>query len=171
MRTGEIDMLTGHLESAGAIQIKTGWKTLLPYFLTFIFAMSLWPARAQAQIVGNMKAEVPFQFHVGDRTLPAGDYIIHQLNDSDLKVMEISSADGKMSALFDVESAQAKTTPEKSELIFNKYGDQYFLSELFDEGEVDGSKLVTSNAEKKASKESDAEVARVEAGHSQQAQK
>jgi len=162
-------MLTGHLESAGAIQSRNGWRTLLPFSLTLIFAMSFWPARTQAQIVGNMKAEVPFQFHVGDRTLPAGDYIIHQLNDSNLTVMEISSADGKMSALFDVESAQAKTTPEKSELIFNKYGDQYFLSELFDEGEVDGSRLVTSRDEKRASKESGAEVERVEAGHPQQA--
>ena len=158
-------MLINNIEHA------RGKHALLPLFLTLLFAMSFWPARAQAQIIGNLEADVPFQFHVRNTTLPAGRYMIHELEGSDLTVMQISSADGKLSALFDVESAQAKTTPEKSELIFNKYGDQYFLSELFDEGEVDGSKLVTSDAEKKASKESDAEVARVEAGHSQQAQK
>lgn len=94
--------------------------------------------------------------------------MIHELEGSDLTVMQISSADGKLSALFDVESAQAKTTPEKSELIFNKYGDSYFLSELFDEGNVDGSKLMTSREEKRASKESGADVARIAARHSQQ---
>lgn len=162
-------MITGQLENAGAIQTKTGWKTLLPFFLTFIFAMSLWPTKAQAQIVGNLEAEVPFQFHVGNKTLPAGSYMIHQLEESDLTVMEISSADGKMSALFEVESAQAKTMPEKTELIFNKYGDSYFLSEMYDEGNVDGSRLVTSRHEKRASKERGAEVERVAAGHPQRA--
>ncbi len=162
-------MVTRHSENAGPIQTKTGWRTLLPLFLTLIFAISFWPTRTQAQIVGNLTAEVPFQFHVGDRTLPAGSYVIHQLNDSDLMVMQISSTDGKLSALFNVEAAQAKTTPEKTELIFNKYGDQYFLSELFDEGEVDGSKLVTSRDEKRVSKESNAEMASVAAEHPQQA--
>jgi hypothetical protein len=169
MRTGEIDMITEHLENAVAIQPKTGWRTLLPLLLTLIFAMSFWPTRAQAQITGNMEAEVPFQFHVGSKTLPAGSYMIHQLEDSDLTVMQISSADGKMSALFNVQAAQAKTVPEKTELIFNKYGDRYFLSELFEDGNVDGSKVVTSRDEKTASKESSAEVARVAAQHPQRA--
>ena len=145
-----------------------GRHALLPLFLTLLFAMSFWPARAQAQIIGNLEADVPFQFHVRNTTLPAGRYMIHELEGSDLTVMQISSADGKLSALFDVESAQAKTTPEKSELIFNKYGDSYFLSELFDEGNVDGSKLMTSREEKRASKESGAEVAQVSARHPQQ---
>ena len=82
--------------------------------------------------------------------------------------MQISSADGKQSALFDVESVQAKTTPGKSELIFNKYGDRYFLSEMFDEGIVDGSRLFASRDEKRASKENGADVAYVTARHGQQ---
>jgi len=155
-------MLINNIEHA------RGRHALLPLFLTLLFAMSFWPARAQAQIIGNLEADVPFQFHVRNTTLPAGRYMIHELEGSDLTVMQISSADGKLSALFDVESAQAKTTPEKSELIFNKYGDSYFLSELFDEGNVDGSKLMTSREEKRASKESGAEVAQVSARHPQQ---
>lgn len=150
------------------IEHARGRHALLALVLTLLFAMSFWPARAQAQIIGNLEADVPFQFHVGNTTLPAGRYMIHELEGSDLTVMQISSADGKLSALFDVESAQAKTTPEKSELIFNKYGDSYFLSELFDEGNVDGSKLMTSREEKRASKESGAEVAQVLARHPQQ---
>ena len=155
-------MLINNIEHA------RGKHALLPLFLTLLFAMSFWPARAQAQIIGNLEADVPFQFHVRNTTLPAGRYMIHELEGSDLTVMQISSADGKLSALFDVESAQAKTTPEKSELIFNKYGDSYFLSELFDEGNVDGSKLMTSREEKRVSKESGAEVAQVSARHPQQ---
>ena len=145
-----------------------GRHALLPLFLTLLFAMSFSPARAQAQIIGNLEADVPFQFHVRNTTLPAGRYMIHELEGSDLMVMQISSADGKKSALFDVESAQAKTTPGKSELIFNKYGDRYFLSEMYDEGNVDGSRLSPSRDEKRASKENGADVAYVTARHAQQ---
>jgi hypothetical protein len=155
-------MLIQNLEQA------RGKQGLLPLFLTLLFAMSFWPAKAQAQIIGNLEADIPFQFRVGNTTFAAGRYVIHELEGSDLTVMQISSADGKQSVLFDVESAQAKGTPEKSELIFNKYGDRYFLSEMFDEGNADGSRLAPSRDEKRAIKETGADVARVEARHSQQ---
>lgn len=150
------------------LEYARGRQALLPLFLTLLFAMSFWPARAQAQIIGKLEADVPFQFHVGKTTLPAGRYTIHELEGSELTVMQISSADGKLSVLFDIESAQAKIKPEKSELIFNKYGDRYFLSEMFDEGNVDGSRLFTSRDEKRASKENGAGVAHVTARHPQQ---
>jgi hypothetical protein len=161
-------MTIEYFENARVKQPKTGRSMLLPLFFSLIFAASVWPAKTQAQIIGNIAADVPFQFHVGNTTLPAGRYVIHQLEGSDLTMMQISSADGKMSALFNVESAEAKTTPEKSELIFNKYGDQYFLSELFDEGNVDGNKLIESRDERQASKEGGADVAHVVASHQQQ---
>ena len=155
-------MLINNLEHA------RGRYSLLPLFLTLLFAMSFWPARAQAQIIGRLEADVPFQFHVGNMTLPAGRYMIHELKGSEPTIMQISSADGRLSVLFGVESAQARTTPEKSELLFNKYGDGFFLSEMFDEGNVDGSRLLTSRDEKRASKENGADVAHVTARHPQQ---
>jgi hypothetical protein len=155
-------MLINNLEHAG------GRHALLTLFLTMLFAMSFLPARTQAQIIGNLEADVPFQFHVGKTTMPAGRYMIHKLEGSELTVMQISSADGKLSALFEVESAQARTTPEKSELVFNKYGDRYFLSEMYDEGNVDGSRLSPSRDEKRASEENGADVAYVTARHAQQ---
>jgi hypothetical protein len=155
-------MLINHLEHAW------GRHALLPLFLTLLFAMSFLPARTQAQIVGTLEADVPFQFRVGKTTMPAGRYMIHELEGSELTVMQISSADGKLSALFEVESTQARTTPEKSELVFNEYGDRYFLSEMYDEGNVDGSRLSPSRDEKRASKENGADVAYVTARHAQQ---
>jgi len=161
-------MTIKYSENARVKLARTGRSMLLPLFFGLIFATSILPARTQAQIIGNVAADIPFQFHVGNTTLPAGRYVIHQLEGSDLATMEISTADGKLSALFNVGSAQAKTTPEKTELIFNKYGDQYFLSELFDEGNVDGNKLLESRDEKQASKESGAVVAHVAANQPQQ---
>jgi Tol biopolymer transport system component len=89
---------------------------------------------------------------VGSSKLPAGKYIIHMLDDSDLMVMEISSADGSTSALFNVQSAKANSASARSELIFNKYGNRYFLAELFDEDNPDGSRVVESRYEKRIDK-------------------
>jgi hypothetical protein len=46
--------------------------------------------------------------------------------------------------LFQVQEAQNSTAPAKSELVFNHYGNRYFLSKLFDEGEKVGSAVVES---------------------------
>jgi hypothetical protein len=125
---------------------------LLALFIALIFALAVHTTKAQAQIIGNLEVNIPFQFHVGSSKLPAGKYIIHMLDDSDLKVMEISSADGSTSALFNVQSAKANSASARSELIFNKYGNRYFLAELFDEDNPDGSRVVESRYEKRIDK-------------------
>jgi PadR family transcriptional regulator PadR len=56
--------------------------------------------------------------------LQAGQYRVHVLDDSDFTVMEITSADGSTSALFEVQDEVANATPTKSELISNKYGNR-----------------------------------------------
>ena len=127
-------------------------KQLLALFAALIFALTLHTTKAQAQIIGDLEVNIPFQFHVGSSKLPAGKYIIHMLDDSDLTVMEISTPDGSTTALFNVQSAEAKSAPAKSELIFNKYGNRYFLAELFDQENRSGSKVVESRYEKRIDK-------------------
>jgi hypothetical protein len=117
-----------------------------------VFALTIFAGNAHAQIVGDLNVNVPFQFHAGNTKLPAGKYRIHVLDDSDLTVMEITSADGSTSALFQVRESDANSAPAKSELIFNKYGNRYFLAKLFDEGNPSGSEVVESGYEKKISK-------------------
>jgi hypothetical protein len=125
---------------------------LLLSFIAFIFALALHSQKAQAQIIGTLQADIPFQFHVGPTELPAGRYSIEVLDDNDLTVMKISSADGSKSALFGVVAAEVKSNPDKSELTFNKYGDTYFLATLFEEGNPDGSEVVQSRNEKNMAK-------------------
>jgi len=122
---------------------------LLALFIALIFALTMYPTRAQAQIIGDLEVNIPFQFHAGSSKLPPGKYIIHMVDNSNLTVMEISSADGSTSALFDVESAEANSAPAKNELIFNKYGNRYFLAKLFDQENPSGSKVVESRYEKR----------------------
>lgn len=128
---------------------KTTRYQLLSLFIASVFALTMYPIKSQAQLVGSLEADIPFQFHVGNTKLPPGKYTIRMLDDSELKIMEISSADESISALFEVRSAQAKSTPGKSELIFDKYGHRYFLERLFDESDRNGSAVVKSGYEKR----------------------
>src|SRR6266436_5453236 len=124
---------------------------LLSLFIALVFVLTMHPTKAQAQIVGNLEADIPFQFHVGNTKLPPGKYTIHVLDNTDLTVMEITSADGSTSALFEVQGTQANSSPVKSELIFDKYGNRYFLAKLFDEGNPSGSQVLESRYEKRIS--------------------
>jgi hypothetical protein len=138
---------------------------LLSLFIALVFGLTLYPTKAQAQIVGNLEADIPFQFHVGNAKLPPGKYTIHVLDNSDLTMMEISSADGSSSALFEVRDTEAKTGTAKSELIFSKYGHRYFLEKLFDESSPSGSEVVKSGYEKRIAEAAAEGQERVPAQH------
>ena len=141
---------------------------LLSLFIALVFALTMYPTKAQAQIVGTLEVDVPFQFHVGNVKLPPGKYNIHVLDNTDLTVMEISNIDDSTSALFQVREVEANSEPAKSELIFNKYGDRYFLAALFDEGNPSGSQVVESRYEKRISEQGATAQERVPVRHQKQ---
>src|SRR5438445_6062980 len=145
-------MFTGSIQKTEPNKRKGGVQQFLSFLLLPVFALTIFAGKASAQIVGDLDADIPFQFHVGNKELPAGKYRIHVQDDSDLTVMEITSVDGSTSALFQVQESDANSAPAKSELIFNKYGNRYFLTKLFDEGNPSGSKVVESRYEKQVSK-------------------
>src|SRR5438270_6701150 len=111
---------------------------LLPVCFALVLALTIGAGKAKAQITDSLEVNVPFQFYAGTTKLPAGEYRIQVLENSDLGVMEISSLDGSTTALFQVQESDANSAPAKDELIFNKYGDRYFLAKLFEEGNVSG---------------------------------
>jgi len=106
---------------------------------------------AQAQIIGRLKSNIPFSFYVRNTLMPAGDYTIAELNPGS-GMMEIRSADGKSAAMFLTINKQEKDARTPSELIFHKYGEKAFLSEIVEQGEMDGVEVVKSKMEKRLEK-------------------
>jgi hypothetical protein len=140
-------------------------RHLLLSLIALVFTLTFSPSKAHAQIIGEIEADIPFQFHAGDAKLPAGKYFIHTLDNTDLTTMEIRSADNSVSALFQVRDAEANAAPAKTELIFNKYGNRYFLAKLFDESNPDGSMVDKSRYEKRVGQAAAEAQARVPAHH------
>jgi hypothetical protein len=133
--------------------VGTRGPQLLPLFIALVLALTIGASKANAQITDDLEVNIPFQFHAGDTKLPAGEYRIHMLENSDLAIMEIVSADGSTTALFQVRESEANSAPAKNELIFNKYGNRYFLAKLFEEGNDTGSQVAESRYEKAVSHE------------------
>jgi hypothetical protein len=104
---------------------------------------------AHAQLIGQIEANIPFQFHAGMAKFPPGKYILRVEQDSGLRTMEIQSEDGHSAALFEIRDAQAPAPPKATELIFDHVGSRYFLAKIFDEGDKFGSTVVDSGYAKK----------------------
>jgi hypothetical protein len=144
-------MFTEFIDKPHAIRKNTKSYQLLAFFIVLVCALTIHPAKAHAQIIGELKANIPFQFYAGSANLPAGEYVVRMMDNSNLKIMEISSADGATSALFQVRDTRVNSAPRQGELIFNKYGDLYFLTSVFDQGNPDGSEVPKSKYEKRVS--------------------
>lgn len=144
-------MFTESIGKVTASHKTTRRHHFLSLLIAFAFGLMIYPIQANAQIIGDVEANIPFQFHAGNTKFPAGQYRIHVLDNTDLSVMEISSMDDSMSAVFQVRDAGTKSDPTKTELVFNKYGNRYFLAELFDEGNPNGSRVLESQYEKRIS--------------------
>jgi hypothetical protein len=112
-------------------------------------ALFLLPAlAAQAQTI---KVSVPFDFSAGLTTLPAGDYVVSKPGASQ-GVLQLRSDDGRSSAFVLTSSAQSRSINEQSKLIFHRYGNQYFLSQVWAAGSGMGHQLHQSKAEREIAK-------------------
>ena len=102
---------------------------------------------AHAQTV-NAKANVPFNFVVTGGTLPSGEYTLRSVEGIDHAIA--ISSEGQKSSIFLATpclSLKAMQAPEQGKLVFTRYGDQYFLSEIWMEGSTVGHKLPKSRRE------------------------
>ncbi len=105
-------------------------------------------ANAQALAEGTIEADVPFAFIVGEKTFSAGKHTLKRADDTNPGVLEIRTDKGRGTIFFEAETAQANEYPRQTKLVFEKIGDQYFLSEIWASDTNLGYRLPKTNAEK-----------------------
>jgi len=107
-------------------------------------------ANAQIRSDATIRANIPYSFVVNNTTLPAGKYVIQVLNSnaSDLSLLEIRSANGKTTVLFETDPVTVPGFAPRTELVFDKIGDTYFLSKVFLQGD-EGNQLLKSKTQRR----------------------
>ena len=98
--------------------------------LTAIFAILLGLAVAgvQAQAPSKVEVNIPFEFSAGTKTLQPGVYSIKRLSGN---YLTLRSADGKSSVILNALASLTSLDDKGERLVFKKYGDQYFLSQIW----------------------------------------
>ena len=108
---------------------------------------------ASAQSI-KVKATVPFSFIVGQSTLPAGEYTLKAMSNG--QVLEMRNLDAKITRLVLSNSCESRPA-SKTKLVFHRYGDQYFLSQIWTEGIDRGHEIPISQREKEIARNSSAQ--------------
>lgn len=128
--------------------------------LSLLLSLSAISASAQGRMLIN-KVEIPFDFSVRDKTLPAGTYSIASII-QDKGTLLIRSEDGQEAIATLTMPVQAKGTPETCELAFHRYGEIYFLFQVWGPGDSYGRQLFKSLTERSIERD----LARHDAEHS-----
>src|SRR5271169_118295 len=105
-------------------------RTLITICLLFT-AATLFAQTTESQRL--MKVNIPFSFGVEDHSLPAGEYLV--LTVTPERSVRIVSADGKYSAIINTLPNYAKSPSASSRLVFHKYGNDYFLAQVWTAGQ------------------------------------
>jgi len=107
-------------------------------------------ASAQAQTLQyKLSADIPFDFSVSGQKLPAGKYVLGRAHESiGDTVVQIQRADGHTVAnRFSVPIVTFKTK-KQGMLVFHRYDDQYFLSEVWPAGGGTGRAFLKTRTER-----------------------
>lgn len=92
---------------------------------------------------------IPFNFIVGDKSLPAGTYIIQRNKRDSDTVWTITTGDtGVSRKLFLTVPVRANETQEDTKLVFHRYENYYFLTAFWTAGGNTGREVQQSDRER-----------------------
>ena len=117
-----------------------------------VLAVSM-AAAVQAQTShSRLVANIPFQFNVGDKTLPPGEYVVTQVNPaSDHAVLQLRSKNGSV-VVIQMNNLIGKAN-QRARMVFSRYGSQYYFAEVWTTGDGNGLQATKTKAERSLSQE------------------
>lgn len=127
-------------------------KKLYSTFAMLSLFFMLAVVSVQAQSESKLSVNIPFDFQIGNKVLPAGAYDVKRLSQTS---MLIRSADGQRSAIAVAPKSARTSADEKAaqtRLVFHQYGNQYFLAQVWMNKGGEGRELNKSDAEREAAK-------------------
>jgi hypothetical protein len=128
----------------GLILKKKAIKALV--LLSLLLPLSAIYAYGQGKTLVR-EAKIPFDFSIGDKTFPAGVYSVTRVNQERI-MLRLSSEDGGEAINIVTSPVDAKEYPTTGKLIFRRYGDTYFLTQVWESGEIQGRQLLKSRTER-----------------------
>jgi hypothetical protein len=117
------------------------------------------PAIAQT---ADLQATVPFAFSVGTQAMPAGNYLLSIDGWGQMWIRPAGVGEAVTAPTNGVGGGFTQDRPPK--LVFNRYGNHYFLSEVWTGGTYRGHRLMISSTEREYARAMKAEPTTVAVG-------
>ena len=141
--------MLGSIQKPPASQKKeNSMKKQFLLIASLCLGMGLAVGNANAQTVG-VRVKVPFNFSVSGKTFPAGDYRMI----TDLHQLRIEDESGRTIAYTLANDISTQAARDNSQVVFNCYGKQCFLSEIWSAAQSSGIEVYTSKPEAALAKE------------------
>jgi hypothetical protein len=93
-----------------------------------------------------MYATIPFDFWMGQKLLPSGNYLIDLTRD---KIVFREEREGQTAVVFVTIPESRFAPPETGELVFHRYADEYFLAGVWTPVSKDGRSVPKTSREKR----------------------
>ena len=119
-----------------------------------LLGLGLLLVASAAQAQTNVKADIPFDFVVGNQSMPAGEYTVAAQAFGSPAVL-IREANGKAAVVSITNACVSSNPSDKTKLVFHRLAGQYFLSQIWTEGNSSGRELRRSSVEMHLAKNSD----------------
>lgn len=116
--------------------------------LTLIIPMSI---VGFAGLKTGVRASIPFDFMVGGKEFKAGKYSVSR---GIATTLSLRNADNGVVANFITNDVSDKSESQ-ARLVFRRYGNQYFLAQIYDGQSGQGAELLKSKSEREAAKKGD----------------
>ena len=100
----------------------------LPLLLMAVIGSAALTTKAQSTF--GVRANVPFDFNVGDKTLPAGRIIAREMSASS-GALAISNLDKRQHAIRIAHGVSSSNQNGRAKLVFRKYGSRYYLTQVW----------------------------------------
>ena len=115
-----------------------------------VLAVMTMPVMAQNR---ELTAEIPFDFTICTQQLPAGKYKVVPMTSATTNLLLVHSEDNRSAEIACTHDIRGNKPVSAGKLIFNRYGSQYFLAELWFPGEISGHEIYKSDREEALIKE------------------
>lgn len=119
--------------------------TMVVLTVALAFAAAVVSANAQAST--KLSAVIPFDFAVGNQTMTSGDYSVRSIT-NDGTGLVIKSDDTGKSVIRLSNSLEPQRNKTQARLVFHRYGQRYFLAEVWAGGNSEGRQLLESREER-----------------------
>jgi hypothetical protein len=112
-------------------------KNLLSLAMSLALLMS---AVAQAQTT-DLKITVPFEFTAGNVQLPAGEYEVKAVGPWGGPTLSVHNVNSNVGTLVLSTSSRSQKPAADAKLVFYRYGQQYFLAEVWNRNSDFGNQI------------------------------